>query len=66
MMDYQIISAEYPRKLTMDVFEEMMKGWVPQGGICVSKHDVYFQAMIREQKDATPRPPAPKPQEIST
>jgi hypothetical protein len=44
---YKIVLDRQPTGL-LDIVNNMIKdGWIPCGGLCVDKNDVYYQAMWR-------------------
>jgi len=59
MKDYDIATGESFADLINDVREKMNKehwytkkrGWVPIGGVAVSKHGSYMQAMVYNTKE---------------
>ncbi len=55
-MEYMILECDTPQELVVEVSDWMLKGWVPQGGLCVDHRDNLGQAMVRlvdEQSEAT-------------
>jgi len=46
-MDYKIVSSMDVDKLSSEVKENMVKDWIPQGGVCVTSTGVFFQAMVK-------------------
>ena len=47
-MQYTILMASTLKALIETVNEHIELGWKPQGGVCVTADDYYFQAMIEE------------------
>lgn len=50
-MEYMIVGADSPKKLTDSVNELCKKGWMPTGGISTAMHGAgtiwYYQAVIK-------------------
>jgi hypothetical protein len=53
MKEYQIVESVSPKSLENSVRIEMLSGWEPIGGACVSHgnfvNPIWAQAMIREK-----------------
>ena len=47
-MQYTILVTRDLQELIEKVNEHIKVGWKPQGGVCITADDYYYQAMIEE------------------
>lgn len=47
IIDYQVVSSRGKNEFETLVKREILRGWIPCGGVCVDKEH-YYQAMVEE------------------